>query len=102
MQKEKLNIEAVNRLKFNNIGGLRKYKITKKNRQKILSHCSWLENDLRNQWIFKDYKCYYIVISMYNKEEYTVTCSGYKLKKKYFNLDKAKLASFRFCDKIMK
>jgi len=102
MQKEKLNKEALYRLTFNNIGGERKYRVTKKNKLKILSHCSWLENDLKNQWIFKDYKCYYIVVSMYEKNVFTVTCSGYKLKKKYFDLEKAKIASFRFCDKIMK
>jgi len=90
------------KLNYNPIGEKRKYKLPKKKRLKILDNSSWVENDLKNQWYFKDYKSYYIVISMYKPNEYTVTCSGHKMNSKFNNLEKAKVASLKFCDKISK
>jgi len=90
------------KLNFDSLGNKRRYKLNKSRRLKIEDHNSWLENDLKNQWIYKDYRSYYIVISMYNKDEYSLTISGYKHKTKYKKLEKAKLASFKLCDKILK
>jgi hypothetical protein len=39
---------------------------------------------------------------MYKSNQYTVTLSGYKIKTIFKDLDKAKLASLRFCDKLLK
>jgi hypothetical protein len=89
-------------LNYDRFGNKRKYKLNKKKRLKIIDNNSWLDNDLRNQWIYRDYKSYYIVISMYKSNQYTVTLSGYKIKTIFKDLDKAKLASLRFCDKLLK
>ena len=89
-------------LNFNKFGEKRKYKLPKKKRLKIIDNSSWIENDLKNQWYYKDYKCYYIVISMYNPHQYTVTCSGYKLETLFDNLEEAKLQSLKYCDKLLK
>lgn len=89
-------------LKFDKFGQKRKYALPKKRRLKIIDNSSWIESDTKNQWCYKDYKCFYIVISMYKSNEYTVTCSGHKLDKPFNDLEEAKVASFRFCDKINK
>jgi len=89
------------KLNFNKFGQKRKYKLPKKMRLKIIDNSSWIENDLKNQWYYKDYKSFYIVISMYKAQEYTVTCSGYKLEDIYKDLETAKMESFKFCDKII-
>jgi len=88
------------KLKFDKFGKPRKYALSKKRRLKLIDNSTWIEADTKNQWYYKDYKSFYIVISMYKNNEYTITCSGHKLNKKYNNLEKAKLASLRFCDKI--
>lgn len=87
-------------LEYDKFGQKRKYKLNKQRRLKIVDNSSWLENDLKNQWYYKDYKSYYITISMYKPKEYTVTCSGYKIKTIFKDLERAKLASTKFCDKI--
>lgn len=89
-------------LSFDTFGNKRKYKLNKKRRLRIIDTNSWIENDLKNQWIYKDYKCYYIVISMYKSGTYKVSISGYVHKTQYNNLEKAKLASFKLCDKILR
>jgi hypothetical protein len=89
-------------LNFDKFGNKRKYNLTKKRKLKIIDNNTWNENDLKNQWIYKDYRCYYIVISMYKKDEYSVTLSGYKIKTKFKSLERAKFASFRFFDKLSK
>jgi hypothetical protein len=86
---------------FNNIGQKRKYKLSKQQRIKILDSNSWLQNDLGNQWYFKDYKTFYIVISMYSSSKFRVTCSG-AIAGDFNSLDEAKVAAFKFCDKIIK
>jgi len=90
------------KLKFDKFGQPRKYALTKKRRLRIIDNSSWIEADTKNQWYYKDYKSFYIVVSMFKHKEYTITCSGYKMKRKYDCLDKAKLASLRFCDKLIK
>lgn len=90
------------KLNFDTFGNKRKYKLNKQRRIKIIDTSSWIENDLHNQWIYKDYKCYYIVISMFKLNEYTVSISGYRHKTQYKDLEKAKLASFKLCDKILR
>jgi len=90
------------KLNFNKLGQPRKFLLNKKARLKIIDNSSWVEADTKNQWYYKDYKSFYIVVSMFKSEEYTVSCSGYSLKRKYKNLEKAKLASFRFCNKLLK
>jgi len=94
-----LNIEY--KLKYNNIGEKRKYKLSKKNRLKIFNTSTWIENDLKNQWIYKDYNCYYIVISKFNSNDYKVSCSGANCGT-YNNLENAKVAAIDFCDKLLK
>lgn len=86
-------------LNYDNVGQKRKYKLPKKRRYKIIDQSSWLENDLKNQWIYKDYKCYYIVISKFKDAEYSVSCSGAHAGK-YKTLQQAQVAAFAFCDKI--
>jgi hypothetical protein len=90
------------KLKFNKLGQLRKFSLAKKARLKIIDNSSWIEAETKNQWYYKDYRSFYIVISMYKDKEYTITCSGYRMKRKYYNLKKAQIASFKFCDKILK
>jgi len=89
-------------LKYDKFGNPRKYTLPKKRRLKIIDNSSWIEAETKNQWYYKDYKSFYVVISMYKQNEYTVSCSGYTLKRKYNDINKAKLASFNFCDKILK
>jgi len=89
-------------LKFNKLGEERRFKLPKKKRLKIIDNSSWIEAETKNQWYYKDYNSFYIVVSMYKDKEYTITCSGYKLNRKYNNLEIAKLASLKFCDKILK
>ena len=90
------------KLNFNKLGQPRKFLLNKKARLKIIDNSSWVEADTKNQWYYKDYKSFYIVISMYKEKEYSITCSGYKLNSKFNSLEKAKLASLKFCDKITK
>lgn len=89
-------------LKYDKLGKERKYKLNKQRRLKIIDNSTWIEADTKNQWYYKDYRSFYIVVSMYKPNEYTVTCSGYKLNSKFNNLEKAKVASLKFCDKISK
>lgn len=90
------------KLNYNHIGEKRKFKLPKKRRIKIIEISSWIENDLKNQWIYKDYKCYYIIISMFKLNMFKVSCSGYTLKRVFKTLDQAKFASLKFCDKLNK
>lgn len=87
-------------LNYDKLGNKRKYRLSGKKRTKIIDNNTWQENTLNNQWIYKDYKSYYIVISMYKQANYRVSCSGYTLKKEYKSLDQAKMASFKFCNKL--
>lgn len=88
------------KLNFNPIGEKRKYRLPRKQRLKIIDNSSWVENDLKNQWYFKDYKSYYIVISMFAKDRFRVSCSGANAGE-YKTLEEAKVASIAFCDKII-
>jgi len=90
------------KLKFDKFGQPRKYALNKKRRLKIIDNSSWVEAETKNQWYYKDYNSFYIVISMYKNNEYTVTCSGHKLENKFLDLEEAKLASLKFCNKILK
>jgi len=74
---------------------------SKRKRQQMLNQTTWLENHLKNQWIYKDYKCYYIVITEHTKGLFTATCSG-AIVGKYLTLSEAKMESFKFCDNILK
>lgn len=87
------------KLNFNPIGQKRKYRLSKQKRLKITDSSSWIENDLKNQWYFKDYNCYYIVISMFEKGKYKVSCSGANAGE-YNDLELAKKEAFKFCDNI--
>ena len=90
------------KLKFDKFGQPRKYALTKKRRLKLIDNSSWIEAETKNQWYYKDYNSFYIVISMYKDKEYTETCSGHKLDKSFDCLEEAKLASLKFCNKIIK
>ena len=70
-------------------------------RQRMLDETTWRENPLKNQWIYKDYRCYYIIITEHIKGVFTATCSG-AIAGKYKTLDEAKSACFKFCDNILK
>jgi hypothetical protein len=70
-------------------------------RQRMLDETTWRENPLKNQWVYKDYKCYYIVITEHIKGTFTATCSG-AIVGKYKTLDEAKSESLKFCDNILK
>ena len=70
-------------------------------RQRLLDETTWRENHLKNQWIYKDYKCYYIVITEHIKGVFTATCSG-AMVGKFKTLYEAKSESFKFCDNILK
>jgi len=87
-------------LNYNHIGEKRKYKLPKKKRLKIVDSCSWTENELKNQWIFKDYNCYYIVVSKFGEEDFRVSCSGANAGT-YKDLETAQLASIEFCNKLI-
>lgn len=87
-------------LNYDRFGNKRKYKLSKKRRLKVIDNSSWIDNDLKNQWIYKDYKSFYIVISMYKPNIYSITLSGYKIKTNFKSLDRAKFASLKFCDKL--
>ena len=87
-------------LNYNHIGEKRKYKLSNKKRLKVIDSSSWTENDLKNQWYFKDYKCFYIVISKFDTERFAVSCSGANAGE-YKNLKTAKVAALAFCDKIL-
>lgn len=86
-------------LNYNPIGEKRKYKLPKKKRLKIIDNSSWVENELKNQWYFKDYKSFYIVISKFDESVFRVSCSGANAGE-YSNLEDAKVAALEFCDKI--
>ncbi|NBP02053.1 MAG: hypothetical protein EBU90_18370 [Proteobacteria bacterium] len=88
------------KLNYNHIGEKRKYKLPKKKRLKIIDNSSWSENDLKNQWYFKDYKSFYIVISKFSDQQYKVSCSGASAGE-YKDLDAAKVAAIDFCNKII-
>jgi hypothetical protein len=94
-----MNIEY--NLNFNSLGQKRKYKLSKQKRFKIFDSNTWQENDLKNQWYFKDYNTFYIVISMYGKNKFRATCSG-AIVGDYNTLEEAKVAALQFCDKILK
>ena len=86
-------------LNYNHIGQKRKYKLAKKRRLKIIDNSSWVENELKNQWYFKDYKTFYIVISMFSSEKYRVSCSGANIGD-FKTLEEAKISALKFCDKL--
>jgi hypothetical protein len=88
------------KLRFDKFGLPRRYALSKKRRLNIIDNNSWIEADTKNQWYYKDYRSFYIVISEFKEKEFTVSCSGYSLKRKFNNLNNAKLASLKFCDKI--
>jgi hypothetical protein len=85
------------KLNYNHIGQKRKYKLSKQKRLKITDSCSWIENDLKNQWYFKDYNCFYIVISKFKEDKFKVSCSGANAGE-YKSLEEAKKQSFIFCN----
>jgi hypothetical protein len=74
---------------------------SRKKRQRMLDETTWRENPRKNQWVYKDYKCYYIVITEHIKGIFTATCSG-AMVGKYKTLDEAKSESLKFCDNILK
>jgi hypothetical protein len=74
---------------------------SKRKLQRLLDETTWQENHLKNQWRFKDYKCYYIVITEHIKGVFTATCSG-AMVGQYKTLDEAKSECFKFCDNILK
>ena len=86
-------------LNFDRFGNKRKYKLNKK-RLKIIDNSSWIENNLKNQWYFKDYKSFYIVISKFDIDKYKASCSGANAGE-YKTLEAAKVAAISFCDKII-
>jgi len=88
------------KLNYNPVGEKRKHKLSRKRRAKIIDNSSWTENELHNQWYFKDYKSFYIVVSMFGNEKYRVSCSGANAGE-YKNLEDAQVAAFSFCDKII-
>jgi len=89
------------KLKYNPLGQERKYKLSKKKRLKLEDTSTWIENDLKNQWYFKDYKCYYIVVSQFDKAKFKVSCSGANAGE-FKDLETAKVEALKFCDKIYK
>ena len=74
---------------------------SRKKRQRMLDETTWRENPLKNQWVYKDYKCYYIVITEHVKGIFTATCSG-AMVGKFSTLEQAKIESLKFCDNILK
>ena len=74
---------------------------SKRKLQRLLDETTWQENHLKNQWRYKDYKCYYIVITEHIKGLFTATCSG-AIVGKYKTLEEAKSECFKFCDNILK
>jgi len=70
-------------------------------RQRMLDETTWRENPLKNQWVYKDYRCYYIIITEHIKGAFTATCSG-AMVGIYKTLDEAKSECFKFCDNILK
>lgn len=102
MQETKIEYTLEYQLKYDKFGNERKYKLPAKRVTKLREFNSWLENDLKNQWIYKDYRCYYIVISMFNKGEYTVSCSGSTIDHIFNDLETAKMESFKYIDKLSK
>ena len=70
-------------------------------RQRMLDETTWRENPLKNQWVYKDYRCYYIIITEHIKGTFTATCSG-AVVGKYETLHAAQSACFKFCDNILK
>lgn len=102
MQKKEIKHSLEYQLNFDKFGNKRKYRLPKKRVNKIIEFNTWTENNLKNQWIFKDYRSYYIVISMFKKDEYSVTCSGSKIDKIFTDLEQAKIESFDYCDKLLK
>ena len=70
---------------------------TRRKRQRMLDETTWRENLLKNQSIYKDYKCYYIVITEHTKGCFTATCSG-ALVGKFNTLSEAKSECLKFCD----
>jgi hypothetical protein len=101
MQKKKIEHTVEYQLNFDKFGNKRKYRLPKKRVAKIVDCSTWLENHLQNQWIYKDYKCYYIVITEHTKGLFTATCSG-AMVGKYLTLSEAKMESLKFCDNILK
>ena len=87
-------------LNYNHIGERRRFKLSKKRRLKVIDSSSWTENDLKNQWYFKDYKSFYIVISKFKDNKFRVSCSGANVGD-FKDLESAKVAAISFCDKIL-
>lgn len=74
---------------------------SKRKLQRLLDETTWQENRLKNQWIYKDYRCYYIIITEHIEGIFTATCSG-AMVGKYKTLDEAKSECFKFCNNILK
>jgi len=74
---------------------------SRRKRQRMLDETTWRENVLKNQWIFRDYHSYYIVITEYKKKEFTATCSGARVENIFHTLDAAKQGAFEFCNKLL-
>jgi len=72
---------------------------SRRKRQRMLDETTWRENPLKNQWVYKDYKCYYIVITEHTKGCFTATCSG-AMVGKFTTLSEAKSECLKFCDDI--
>jgi len=87
-------------LNYTPTGEQRKYKLSKKKRLKVIDNSSWTENELNNQWYFKDYKSFYIVISKFKDNKFRVSCSGANVGD-FKDLESAKVAAISFCDKIL-
>ena len=74
---------------------------SRKKRQRMLDETTWRDNPRKNQWVYKDYKCYYIVITEHTKGCFTATCSC-AMVGKFDNLSEAKSECLKFCDNILK
>jgi hypothetical protein len=74
---------------------------SQRKRQHMIDQSTWQENPLKNQWVYKDYRCYYIIITEHVKGTFTATCSG-AIVGKYDTLDEAQSECFKFCDNILK
>jgi len=74
---------------------------SQRKRQHMLDQTTWQENPLKNQWVYKDYRCYYIIITEHVKGTFTATCSG-AIVGKYDTLDEAQSECFKFCDNMLK
>jgi hypothetical protein len=75
--------------------------LSRRKLQRLRDQTTWIESRTKNQWLFRDYHCYYIVIAEYKKNEFTVTCSGARVENIFKTLDEAKQGAFEFCNKLL-